>query len=307
MVKLVAFDLDNTLYDWVSYFVPAFGAMVDVLVREHGADETELLAGLQRVHLAQGTTEYAFALAELDILHGIEKSAAESREGSHPAIDAFKQEAAQRLQAYEEVPEVLATLRREGRVLVAYTDAMATYADSRLEQLGLAGYFDELVATEDHVIPDAESDFLSWLPSDRFRHRAVPYHRSLGRDERKPCPAPFKRLLGEHRVAPHEAAFVGDSLTRDIPLAQAAGVHDLHAAYGRSYDAALWERLVAVTHWTPEDVAREKELAANRARPTSVINSFGELPAALARLDHAPNAPPSSSPGSRMAILRAHG
>jgi FMN phosphatase YigB (HAD superfamily) len=107
VVKLTVFDLDNTLYDWVSYFVPAFGAMVQVLVNEHGADEAELLASLQRVHQAQGTTEYAFALSELDLLHGIEESATANGERSHPAIAAFRREADRRLRAYDDVPRSL--------------------------------------------------------------------------------------------------------------------------------------------------------------------------------------------------------
>jgi phosphoglycolate phosphatase-like HAD superfamily hydrolase len=288
MVKLTVFDLDNTLYDWVSYFVPSFRAMVEVLVREQGADEAELLAALRRVHQAQGTTEYAFALSELDVLHGIEESANAGGEQRHPAIAAFRQEAERRLRAYDDVPEVLHGLRREGRVLVAYTDAMATYADSRLEQLGLAEYFDELVATEDHAIPDAVSDFLSWLPPARFRERAVARHTPVGRNERKPSPTPLLRLLDEHNVRPHDVAFVGDSLTRDVAMAQRAGVHDIYAAYGRSYESELWEKLVAVTHWTEEDVAREQELAAHRARPTNVIARFAQLPAVLAQLDRAP-------------------
>jgi FMN phosphatase YigB (HAD superfamily) len=256
-----------------------------VLVREYGADEAQLLQSLQRVHQAQGTTEYAFALSEVDLLHGIEESATASGEQSHPAIAAFTREASQRLRAYDDVPEVLEELRSQGHTLVAYTDAMATYADSRLEQLGLAVYFEELVATEDHAVPEAVSNFLSWLPPGRFRERAVLRHSPVGTDERKPCSAPLQRLLDEHDVEPEEAAFVGDSLSRDIALAQRAGVHDIYAAYGRSYDATLWERLVAVTHWTEEDIARERELAAHRARPTSVIHRFGQLPAVLAHLE----------------------
>lgn len=285
MVELVVFDLDNTLYDWVSYFVPAFRAMVDVLVLEHGADEQQLLRSLQRVHQAQGTTEYAFALSEIDVLHEIEESASATGLQSHPAITAFRREAARRLRAYDSVPQVLGELRNQSRTLVAYTDAMATYADSRLEQLGLAGYFAELVATKDHPVPEAVSDFLSWLPPARFGERAVLRHRPIGADERKPCPAPLRRLLEEHDLEPHEAVFIGDSLTRDIALAQRAGVHDVHAAYGRSYDPSLWDQLVAVTHWTEEDVARERELSANRAQPNSVIRRFDELPLVLAHLD----------------------
>lgn len=285
MIELVVFDLDNTLYDWVSYFVPAFMAMVDVLVLKHGADEQQLLRSLQRVHQAQGTTEYAFALSEIDVLHEIEESASANGQQSHPAIAAFRREATRRLRAYDSVPQVLRELRNQNRTLVAYTDAMATYADSRLEQLGLARYFAELVATKDHPVPEAVSGFLSWLPPARFRERAVLRHRPMRADERKPCPAPLRRLLEEHDVESHEAVFVGDSLTRDIALAQRAGVHDVHAAYGRSYDATLWDQLVAVTHWTEEDVARERELSTHRAEPNSVIHSFDELPLVLAHLD----------------------
>ena len=146
MLKVAVFDLDNTLYDWVSYFVPAFDAMVGALVREHNIEEAQLLASLQRVHQAQGTTEYAFALSELDVLHEIEEWASADAP-THPAIEAFQAEAAHRLRAYEGVVDVLGTLHEEGRTLVAYTDAMATYADIRLDQFGLARFFDELVAT----------------------------------------------------------------------------------------------------------------------------------------------------------------
>jgi hypothetical protein len=53
-------------------------------------------------------------------------------------------------------------------------------------------------------------------------------------------------------------------------------------------DATFWERLVAVTHWMQEDVAREQELVAHRARPTSVVKPLPDLPGVLSHLDHAP-------------------
>jgi hypothetical protein len=42
---------------------------------------------------------------------------------------------------------------------------------------------------------------------------------------------------------------------------------------------SLWKVLVRVTHWTDEDVAREKELKREyeRIEPDYTIDSFGEL------------------------------
>ena len=39
-LKVLVCDLDNTLYDWVGFFVPALYAMVDETVRIWGAIES---------------------------------------------------------------------------------------------------------------------------------------------------------------------------------------------------------------------------------------------------------------------------
>jgi phosphoglycolate phosphatase len=43
-------------------------------------------------------------------------------------------------------------------------------------------------------------------------------------------------------------------------MAKRAGAHAAWAKYGTVYDRELWLRLVRVTHWTDDDVRREKEL-----------------------------------------------
>jgi phosphoglycolate phosphatase-like HAD superfamily hydrolase len=290
MIKLIAFDLDNTLYDWVSYFVPAFDAMVDALLRDPDLDEARLLADLKAIHQTYRTTEYAFALSEVDALNGLEASLSAGAD-EHPAITTFRHEAQHRLRTYDGVESTLRRLKDEDRVLVAYTDAMATYADDRLEQLGLAELFDELVATEDHPVPETATDFLSYLPTARFAQRAIARHTPVGHSERKPSPDPLARVLSSHSVDPDEALYVGDSLSRDIAMAQALRVHDVYAEYGHDYDPALWERLVTVTHWTPEDVARDRALAAQRATPTWTIHRFPEILGVIHAVESAPRQP----------------
>jgi phosphoglycolate phosphatase-like HAD superfamily hydrolase len=66
---------------------------------------------------------------------------------------------------------------------------------------------------------------------------------------------------------------------RDIAMANNAGVHSIWARYGTQYDPACWAYLVKITHWTNEDVAREKDLKARFAdvKPDYTIDSFSEL------------------------------
>ena len=46
-LRAVITDLDNTLYDWVAYFIPAFRAMIKALVELTGVPETRLLDDTQ--------------------------------------------------------------------------------------------------------------------------------------------------------------------------------------------------------------------------------------------------------------------
>ena len=62
--KLLVCDLDNTLYDWVGYFVPSFYAMVDKVIQITGCDREKLLDDFREVHEKHGDSEQPFALLE---------------------------------------------------------------------------------------------------------------------------------------------------------------------------------------------------------------------------------------------------
>lgn len=103
----------------------------------------------------------------------------------------------------------------------------------------------------------------------------------LGRDvaphELKPDPAVVREMLDVVGVAPDEAIYIGDSLTKDVRVAQLAGVTDIYAAYGRAHQREQYQRLVDVTHWTKDDVERERALRENDLRPTFVAESFEDV------------------------------
>jgi phosphoglycolate phosphatase len=61
-------------------------------------------------------------------------------------------------------------------------------------------------------------------------------------------------------------------------MAQDAGITDVFAEYGGSHEKEEYQLLVNVTHWSDEDVEREKKINERHIIPTYTLNrSFGEL------------------------------
>ena len=73
MIKLIVTDLDNTIYNWVDFYVPAFNAMLKELNHISGISERQLKQAFKRVHQKHKTTEYAFAIEELDVLPEVQQ------------------------------------------------------------------------------------------------------------------------------------------------------------------------------------------------------------------------------------------
>lgn len=280
-IKLVITDLDNTIYNWVDYYAASFRAMLDELVRTTGIEESRLKASFKRVHQRHRTSEYAFAIEELDVLADRDRglSVSERIAKYQRAIHAFRRKRKETLKVYAGVVEALGNLRKSGRKIVAHTDAMMFYAVYRLQiQLGIAELFDGLFAPRDHGLPPGVVDTDVRYHEDPSRYRCVvPVHRELDPSVMKPDPRVLKSILSEFGVSAEEAVYVGDSQHKDVWMAQVCGVHDVLAKYGRGYDPDNWRLLVEITHWTDEDVARETKLASLEIKPTHTIDAFPEI------------------------------
>jgi phosphoglycolate phosphatase-like HAD superfamily hydrolase len=274
-MSLLITDLDNTLYDWVTYYALAFRALVDVLVEDLEVDREELLDEFKAVHQRHGDSEYPFAIFELPSvkrrfphLKGDELRAALGR-----AFRAFEATREEHLRLYPAVASTLAALRQAGVQIVAHTEAMAENAYFRLRHLSISARFSALYALEgrltgrDHLSPAAVAalteGFIQLVP----------------RTERKPNPRLILDICSREGVRKEDAWYVGDSLTRDVSMAKTAGVKAVWARYGTWYDRGLWDSLVRITHWTDEDVARETELRRelSSVQPDWTIDSFAEL------------------------------
>lgn len=278
-VELIITDLDNTLYDWVSFFVPAFEAMIDKAVEMTRIERDTLLDEMRIIHQRYGNSEEPFALLEAPSLIralGI-SDRRKLAEVLDPAFYAFNKVRAQSLKLYDGVSDTLAAMRASGMVVVGHTEARVGSAIFRVSKLGLGTHLSRIYAAPEMGLGHPGDPPPHLLELER---RLVVY---LPTDHHKPNPATLLDICDEHRVRPEMALYVGDSLTRDIYMANRAGVHSALAAYGASYDRSLWTKLVRVTHWTEAAVRRAQALneEASDARPDVVLHRFDELLAYL--------------------------
>jgi hypothetical protein len=85
---------------------------------------------------------------------------------------------------------------------------------------------------------------------------------------------------------------VGDSLVKDVAMAQAASVVDVFARYGDVRSRPGYALLRRVTHWSPAMLARSEALREADVHPTHVLaDGFAELLALVDFRGFAPRRP----------------
>jgi phosphoglycolate phosphatase-like HAD superfamily hydrolase len=256
--KLLVCDLDNTLYDWVSYFVPSFYAMVDRAVEITGCDRNKLLDDFRVVHQKYHDSEQPFALLETQTVTRMFADAQREDvvQKLDPAFHAFNSERKQNLRLHSGVRETLTVLSRYGVKLVAHTESKLYGAADRLDRLGLFEFFSRVYCRERSVsLRPQEHAPANWL--DRFPMEKIT---ELSLHQTKPNPTVLLEICAAENVAPHDAVYIGDSIARDVLMAKRAGVFAVWAAYGAEHSPDMYEKLVRISHWTPEEVGRERQL-----------------------------------------------
>ena len=165
-----------------------------------------------------------------------------------------------------------------GCLLVGYTESMGYYSKYRIKKLGLDGVLDYLYSTADHDIPkniDLEKTRAYGPERYKFQHTI---HRHTPKGEIKPNPELLNRIIKEIGAAPEQVIYVGDSLMKDVAMAQRASVTDVWAKYGVSTNDPRYNLLRKVTHWKKADVEKEKQLTDADITANFVIeSSFKEL------------------------------
>lgn len=263
-VALLVTDLDNTLFDWVSIWYAGFEAQLDVLTKRVPIPISDLLEDFRVIHQRHGTSEYKFAIDELRSLIG-RADAPQLRRAAHEAGMSARKATAK---LYPGVREALEQIKADGTTIVGYTESMPLYTIERLAQLGLDGLLDYVFTPPNHPLPGSAPATLSLRHT---KHRLTPF------GELKPNPHVLRDILASVGSKPSEAIYVGDSLMKDVAMAQQAKIPDVWAKYGVAQYRVEYELLRAVTHWEESGVQREKTFAPP-APPRFVLeHSFSEL------------------------------
>jgi phosphoglycolate phosphatase len=279
--RLLITDLDNTLFDWFSIWHASFASLMDAVSIVSGLPMDRLLADARTVHQRHGTSEYSFLLNEMACLKALHPN----QEIGAVYADAIHQFRSARKSTMRLYPGVMATLeqiRKSGAPVVAYTDSFAFPSMRRMKALGLDGVVVALYSPPDHGTPEGMNlEDVRSLPPSEYEF-ANTDHRILPEGSAKPDPAVLSRICDDFDLPPSQVVYVGDSLIKDVAMAQAAGALDAWARYGESHHLQEYELLRKVSHWSDADIARERRLAAETdiESTRTLRESFAEL------LDH---------------------
>jgi phosphoglycolate phosphatase len=259
-VSLLITDLDNTLYDWFEIWYGPFSAMLDTVVKMSGVESSVLEKEIRAVHQKRRTSEYSYLLDELPSLKSLHPDQ-KIAEVYSDAIRRFRSERKRKRRLYPDVRETLEYVKNRGTKIVAYTESLAFYTAQRILHLELDGIIDYVYSPKDHGFPEGVTpQSLRTQPPDAYKFEYTE-HRFTPEDKLKPAPDILRLIICEIGGNQAEVAYIGDSLMKDVAMAQDAGVYDVWARYGLVQHKAEYDLLRRVSHWSEEDVLRERELS----------------------------------------------
>lgn len=269
--RVLVTDLDNTLWDWFSAWHASFSAMLEALEEDSGVPRSVLESEIRVLHQKYGTTEYSNLLSEvpslLDAAGGVEPWRAFPR-----AVEALRRERRERTRPYPGVLESLSALKSAGISVIAYTESLAYWTMWRIKRTGLDGIIDVLYSAPDHDLPKGKSfERMRSQPEEAYALERTE-HQHVPRGILKPNAQVLLTILDSAGFKPQEAVYIGDSLMKDVAMAQEAHVTDVHALYGEVQQHPGYDLLRRVTHWTDEDVERERTYV-GVARPITATHT----------------------------------
>ncbi|MDT0329207.1 HAD family hydrolase [Nocardiopsis lambiniae] len=259
-MSLLITDLDNTLWDWFHMWHTSFSAMLNRLSELSGVPQNQLEAEIREVHQARATTEYSLLLDELPSLQ--ERSPKSSPMQTYDeALHALNSARKNTISLYPGVKKTLREIKSRGVPVIAYTESISFWSEWRMRNTGLDGLIDTMYSSPDHDFPHGKTpESIRMYPSSDYGLKKTE-HRHVRQGLLKPNKEVLRWILEDFSVDRRSTVYIGDSLMKDVAMAQEFGVHDVHAAYGVSHDREGYELLRRVSHWTEEDIRREKILA----------------------------------------------
>lgn len=270
MIRLLITDLDDTLYSWIGFFIPAFYEMVDELAAILKKDKEELLREYKLVHQEKGSVEYPYATTNLPSVQAAYPNCTHSEllEILDSVFHRFNSSRKKNLQLYPNVRETLTKLWETGVKIVGYTESAEENGFYRLQKLGIDRLFFKVYVSD--------SQYKNLNPMLLSEKTTVVHGK-------KPAPELLEQICRSENISTSETIYIGDSLTKDIYMAKIAHVTSILCKYpcDPHISQDLYQKLVAISHWTAADFEREQKLKEactnDNIQPDYTISSFDSV------------------------------
>ncbi|KAA5804674.1 HAD family hydrolase [Alkalicaulis satelles] len=258
---IIALDVDNTLFNWVDTIVPAIREMIFEASNITGLNFDHIVNSLQKENRKRHSVEHPYTLAETDIMKAYYQGASfkHIKDNLMPAFEAFNVVRQSGLRPYPGVVEFLSKACSEFS-LVAYTESHVLGTSYRLQKLDLEKYFSKVYCGDIHADDEEKARFgrvLSGLDGGKYS--------LLDSTLRKPSPHVLGRISkdSESKII----VYVGDSLYKDVSMANYSQVRSAWAKYGTHHKQENSDFLIRISHWGPAEI---EEFKAQSRRPPPI-------------------------------------
>lgn len=277
-IKVVVLDLDNTLWDWLHVWDAGHTARMSAIEREFNVRTSDIIEEVRKVNQRAGTSEYTLMPYELPILAKIEPDERKRKEKIQRVQHAFFRACKHELSLYEDTYSTLEKLNEAQIKVVGFTDSVKYWAVKRIKQTNLDGTLSKLFVSEETVNPLNDSfDKNRTLDKDEYELTKTRIM-TVTQSRRKPDPAIVKEIAHLESCRTSELIVVGDSLLKDVSMANSAGAKSAYAKYGDVRHEDSYEKLRQVSHWTNEDIERDRNLNPKSTMPDITLEtSIAEL------------------------------
>lgn len=264
--QLLVLDIDNTIFDWVSYYVNSFWPLLEKASQIVGVEPEKLAHEARDVFDREGSTEYPFVVQCLPSVERYFGADIERmiNECVLPCTEKFNENAAVYLTPYPGVIEAMMQIKTEFSHLkvIALTDAPRYVALWKLSKLKLIHFFDAIYGLTDPKIPVDQTTGLvkvehqllvKHLKRNNFEFKGL--LRELPDDYEKPGKRGFKTILMDFELENHPSQlenilWVGDNIKKDIALGSSIGIKSAWAKYGTHFNPNIMEKFNAFSPLT---------------------------------------------------------
>lgn len=263
-INTVIWDLDNTIWDWMGYAVPAYEAMCNEIAKIAGKSPDETANAMKAFYAKSGTIEdvgLVQGLVAADFFDGVEGF--DKDKVILQVQRVFSKVRRENLHVYPGIAAVMEEINKRGLRQIAVTDAPKEQAEARLRRSGLSSFFEHV-----HTMPSPKVEGIPSELQRRFDDPNAPNHSIL--TEEKPH-TDLERILDmtRERIA-KEVAIIGDNTSKDMALAQNFGCLGIHAEYGVSNP----DLIARIQRFAPPRVANRNMQAANQDVEVNAKKSF---------------------------------